>query len=81
MSLLFIMGWHVKWVAFAVPPLLKKGHSSRLCGDFGGEVMRLLLLWGSMSSGRRAWPQLPLTPAFKFIRTNKFYNFIPKHFV
>jgi hypothetical protein len=81
MSLLFIMGWHVKWVAFAVPPLLKKGHSSRLCGDFGGEVMRLLLLWGSMSSGRRAWPQLLLTLAFELLLTNKVYNVTLKHFI
>jgi hypothetical protein len=34
-----------------------------------------------MSSGQRAWPQLPLTLAFELLLTNKVYNVTLKHFI
>jgi hypothetical protein len=52
MSLPSIMGERVKWAAFAVPPCLKKGHSSRLYGDWGGAFMSLPSIMG----GHVKWP-------------------------
>jgi hypothetical protein len=43
MSLLFIMGGHVKWAACAVSPSLKKKPLEQAVRGFGGVVMRLLL--------------------------------------